>query len=537
MKQNTIKFLLWVCLGGVLLISAYSCSGTKGNDAGTARPNVILILGDDMSSDHFGFINGKALTPNMDRLANDGLYFSRTYIPSAACTPTRFSCLTGRLASRCQSPGFINSATPEGVYAVEWNTPLSDEPYILSRTMKDAGYVTGITGKWHNGASPEFGRIRRELNFLDDPADPVVAEKLKAMDQAFKEVLYSLGFDYAEGSVYANYGAHPLKALRYHNQEEITKSAVDFIRQNKDNPFFLYIPTTLMHGPPPLESLHADPRKTFSGLLDEPIDIQPSREDVLARTTAAGIEDKLAGATWLDDGIGVVIKTLEELELDKNTLIIFVDDQGYDGGKASCYEGGVRVPSMFYWPGKIKPATSEALVANIDLYPTICEVCGIEIDTSMYDGRSLWPVLTGKQDKIRDEIYCEWSYSRAIVTEDWKYLAFRLPTSKQLSYEEKVALGERVKRDREERNESAYTPTPDEPLSHMGYPGGQSVERGNAVINYPHYYDPDQLYHLKNDRWEQVNLAENPEYADKLKEMKARLSEWVKEMPGTFGEF
>lgn len=535
MKRGFSGLILLLVFGVFFLFSAYSCKPAE--EADDKRPNVILILGDDMSSDDFGFINGKALTPNLDRMAREGMLFRRTYVPSAACTPTRFSCLTGRFGSRCQSPGFVQSATEEGVYAVVWNTDLSSEPDILSRTMKDAGYKTGITGKWHNGTSRESNRLRRMLNYEDDPSDPRIDSILKAMDRANIAHLQNLGFDYVKGLVNSNYGAHPLKALRYHNQEEITMAAVNFIRQNKDQPFFLYMPTTLMHGPDPRKSLDADPRATFSGLLDKPIEIQPSREDVIRRAKEAGIEGSRAGATWLDDGIGMVLKTLEELELDKNTLVIFMDDQGMDGGKGSCYEGGVRVPSIYYWPGRIKPGSSEAMIANIDIYPTICEACGIKPEPGKQDGLSIWPLIDGEKERVRDHMFCEWGYTRAMVTADYKYLAFRLPPSKQMTQEEKVAWSEREKKRREDIHSSPFEPKPDEPLSHMGFPGGQLTERGNGLKNHPHYYEKDQLYDLKNDPGEQVNLADDPAYAEKMQEMKALLSEWVDRMPGTFGEF
>lgn len=535
MDRLIIRAILLAVAGLSFLFTGNSCNKTGDTSAG--RPNVILILGDDMSSDDFGFINGKALTPNLDRMAYEGLYFNRTYVPSAACTPSRFSVLTGRFGSRCQSPGFINSATEEGVYSVVWNTLLSHEPDILSRTMKQAGYKTGITGKWHNGYSPESGRLANMLNYEDDPSDTVVDSILKALDRANIAYLQSLGFDYVKGLVRNNYGVHPLKALQYHNQEEITQSAVDFIRQNKDHPFFLYMPTTLMHDPSPIASLEADPRATFSGLLDEPINIQPSREDVIRRNREAGIEGDQAGATWLDDGIGVVLNTLEELGLEKNTLIIFMDDQGMDGGKASCYEGGVRVPSIFYWQGRIKPGVHRAMVANIDIYPTICEICGIEIDPTRHDGTSIWPLIQGKQESVRDHMYCEFAYSRAIVTDDFKYLAFRLPPSKQMTYDERVAFNNRELERVKDRHIRTFVPLPNEPLSPMGWPGGQTTERENPIRNYPHFYDPDQLYDLRNDPGEQVNLADDPAYAEQLQEMKRMLSEWVQKMPGNFGEF
>ncbi len=531
--KNYFRFVR-ILLPAALILGA-GCAGSPDQHNENRRPNVIFILGDDMKLDHFGFINGQALTPHLDRLAREGFFFSRTYVPSAACTPTRFSCLTGRFGSRCQSPDFIHSATPEGVYRVEWNTDLLHEPDILSRTLQEAGYKTGIVGKWHNGSPPGFGRTKQTIDYEADPADPEVAGKLEQLHRLMQQQMKELGFDYADGLVSGNYHDNPLKALAYHNQEDITQKAVEFIRQYRETPFFLYIPTTLMHGPSPWKSLNSSPLTTWTGLLDKPIDIQPSRESVIERGRAAGIEESHIGATWLDDGIGVILRTLKELGLEKNTMVVFMDDQGMDGGKASCYEGGVRVPSMIWWPGKIKPGSSEALVANIDLYPTICEACSVMIDTSNHDGTSLWPILKGEEEKVRDHIYCEWSYSRAIVTDRWKYLAFRIPPSRS-DPEERLEFLMRYAESKNKRHEP-YSPRPDEPLSHMGYYGGQGTERNQAMKHYPHYYDPDQLYYLPDDPGEQVNLAGNPEYAEKLDQMKGILSEWVEKMPGTFGEF
>ncbi len=501
------------------------------------RPNVVFILGDDMRLDHFGFIRGKVLTPHLDRLAAVGFHFSHTYMPSAACTPSRFSCLTGRFASRCNSPSFKNSHTPEGVYGVNWNTNLHYEPDYLPNRMKEAGYVTGIVGKWHNGSSEAFQNWKKALRENDDPSDPSVAAKIAQMDQAASEYLHGMGFDFAEGIVMGNYSDHPVEALRYHNQEVLTRHAVEFIRQNSNRPFFLYLPTTLMHGPSPWQSLNADPRKCFAGLLDQPVDIQPSRSDVIARARATGIPDYLIPATWLDDGIGVILDTLRSLGIDSSTMVIFVNDHGIEGGKGSCYEGGVRVSSMVYWPGRIEPGSSDALVANLDLYPTICEACGIGFDSSRHDGQSLWPLIRREKEALRDHIYCEWGYSRAIVTRDWKYLAFRLPPSKDLSYKQKVGKACRQAEQNELNGTDIPIIMPSVPIAHSGVHGGYGTEQTQAMVHYPHYYDTDQLYYLPEDPGEQENLAYLAGYHDILENMKLLLCHWVEELPGGFGEF
>jgi len=506
--------------------------------AARRKPNVVLIVTDDQKLDHFGSIRKKALTPHMDRLRAEGVFFSRAYTSTSVCTPSRFSCLTGRYASRCSSPSFLKAYSKEGQTSVQWNTHLDSERHTLPKAMQAAGYATGMVGKWHNGAPQAWRRIRSKVKPGDDPADPKVAKVLAETQEAIHAYIRDQGFDYAAAINIGNFGSYPIRRMRYHNQEWITKGALDFIDQNKDQPFFLYLATSLMHGPPPTKSLKADPRITHGGLLDKPItDVQPSRQDVLKRTRAAGVPDPLAGATWLDDGIGAVMKRIADLGLDEDTLFIFFDDQGMEQGKASCYEGGVHTPMFVRWKSRMEPGRTSALVQGIDLAPTIFSACGVTPPKDMaMDGTNLMPLLRAETRAVHDSLYFEIGHTRAVCTQKWKYLAFRIPPSRQLTMEQRKEFVRKYAANKLKHEGRIVKNRPDQPLSHLGYPGGQNTEHGPMTRYKNVYYDPDQLFDLENDPGETKNLATDPKYATVLAQMKAELSKHLARVPGTFAE-
>ena len=502
------------------------------------RPNVVLVVTDDQHLDSFGFLRHKALTPHIDRLAAEGAYLSRAYASSSVCTPSRFSCLTGRYASRCQSQGFRNSTSREGQTCVQWNTGLEAERRTLPRALKQAGYATGVVGKWHNGNPPGWRDVLAAIPRDGDPADPTLARHLRDGQDRLHAWLRTLGWDYAASVNVGNFGSHPCRALRFHNQEWVTQGALAFIDAHRDEPFFLYMAPSLLHGPSPLESLKADPRITHAGLLDEPPKVQPSRQSVLARARKAGVPDHLAPATWLDDGIGAVLARIRELGLDEDTLVLFFNDHGVEGAKGSCYEGGVRSPAIVRWKGTVAPGRSDALVQNIDFAPTILDACGVEPPADMrLDGLSLLPLLTGQRKTLRDSLYLEIGHTRAVCTERWKYIAFRIPPSREMSKEQRVRVSKQYAERKKAREDRGFVMTPDAPLSHLGFPGGQSTERGNAIRKHRKtYFDRDQLYDLARDPNERENLATDPAHAQTLARLKALLARHLATVPGTFAE-
>jgi len=499
---------------------------------------VVLIVTDDQKLDHFGSIRKKALTPHMDRLRAEGIFFSRAYTSTSVCTPSRFSCLTGRYASRCSAPSFMKAYTKEGQTNVQWNTHLDHEKHTLPKAMQAAGYATGMVGKWHNGAPRAWGQIRRKVKPNDDLVDPRVVKILVETQEAIHAYIRDQGFDYAAAINLGNFGSYPLRKMRCHNQEWITKGALDFIDQNKGRPFFLYMATSLMHGPSPTTSLKFDPRITHGGLLDKPITgVQPSREDVFKRTRAAGVPDELAGATWLDDGIGAVMKKIADLGVDEDTLFIFFDDQGMERGKGSCYEGGVHTPMFARWKGRIQSSTTSALVQGIDLAPTIFDACGVEPPKDMaMDGTNLMPLLRGETTAVHDSLYFEIGHTRAVCTQKWKYLAFRIPPSRQMTLEQGKEWVKKYAVNKLRREGKVVANKPEQPLSHLGYPGGQNTEHGPMTRYKKVYYDPDQLFDLENDPGETRNLAAEPKYAGVLAQMMAELSKHLERVPGSFAE-
>jgi len=529
-------------------VAGAAALGVAAGPAGAAkragRPNVVFIITDDQPVGSFGFLHRKgrgkrALTPHIDRLAGQGMVLSRCYATSSVCTPSRFTCLTGMYASRAASTNFRKQITPEGQTVVQWNTDIGAADQMLAKALKAAGYVTGAVGKWHNGGAPGWLAVRRTVKPGDDPADAAVAETLRAGQEALHAMVRSRGFDYAASINLGNFGAHELRKLRYHNPEWITTGALDFIEANKARPFYLYMATTLTHGPPAIKSLRADPRITHAGLLDEPPDVQPSRADVLKRVKAAGLPERLAGATWLDDSIGAVLEKLDKLGIADNTLVIYFNDHGVENGKGSCYEGGVRTPCLVRWPGRIKPGHTDALVANIDFAPTILAACGVNPpDGMVLDGLNVLPVLTGRKKTLRRSVYCEIGYTRAVVTDRWKYVAFRIPPSRRLTQAQRVAVCERYRAMKARREDQDFPVDPSAPLSHMGFPGGQATERHSALKRYRKvYYDADQLFDLSKDPGEQTNLARDPAHKARLAEMQALLRKHLAAVPGTFAEF
>ena len=505
-------------------------------------PNVVFIITDDQPLEAFGFLSKarpKPLTPHIDKLAAQGLYFSRCYVSTSVCTPSRFTCLTGMYASRSQSTNFRNSITAEGQTNVQWNADLRPGDLTVAKVLKENGYATGIVGKWHNGAPEGRARFWANIQPDSDPARPETAKALAEVQEKLHAHARAHGFDYAASMNLANFGAHPCRKLRYHNPEWITKGAIDFIEQNKDRPFYLYMATTLLHGPSPLASLKADPRITHCGLLEKPPTVQPSRQSVLQRAKAAGVPEQLAPATWLDDSIGAVMNKLDELGLADNTLVIYFDDHGVEQAKGSNYEGGVRTPCFIRWPGVAKPGRSDALVQNVDFAPTILAACGVEPPKDMtLDGQDLTGLLTGRTKTLRDSVYCEIGYTRAVCTDRWKYIAFRIPPSKQMTKAQRIAAVEKYAANKAQREDEEFHADPDAPLSHMGFPQGQATEQANALKKHAKtYFDADQLYDLENDPNEQRNLASDPAHKAKLVEMQALLKKHLAGVPGTFAEF
>ncbi|MBI9019460.1 MAG: sulfatase-like hydrolase/transferase [Phycisphaerae bacterium] len=510
-------------------LAAYSsltgCHWQKSNvnDKTGPGPNVVMIYLDDLNEYQLGCYGGDVYTPHMNSLAEQGIRFTRAYVTTSICTPSRYGLITGQYPSRCSHPDYIKEFPEKVQTEVRFNTSVNPDSLNLAKAMKKAGYVTGCVGKWDFGSPvPDSPHALEVFPSTDgwtkaadevDIKDPKISALLKRNHNKLCSHAQRLGFDYAHALYRLNmeFWNH---SLNIHNMEWVTDAAMKFIDKNKEQPFFLYMAPTLHHIPHPQESmLQADPKITMAGYLDVAPNVQPPRDTIIPRVKAAGYKPESAYCTWLDDGIGAVINLLKKHDLYDNTIVILMSDhQSRD--KCSLYEGGVRTPCIIRYPKSVLAGqVSDNLMQNIDIAPTIFDMCDISPSANMaMDGRSVVSLLKGDEKPVHESLYFEYGWTRAVCTKRWKYLALR--------YSKKA---DKLK---EQSGKRLYHDKQLEPMQH------------NVLLNHPNYWDADQLYDLTIDADETTNLAHDPKHQEVLKEMKNRLSAYVKSLGShPFGEF
>ncbi len=342
-------------------------------------PNILVFLSDDMHWHHPGFNGGLADTPNLDQLAEQGTLLTQFYVHSV-CSPTRAAFMTGRYPFR--------NGMEERSHGNDTAGMLLDER-TLAEALNEAGYFTAIIGKWHLG-------------------------------NWYKQHLpMQRGFDYQYG-LYGALVGYYLKARErfydWHRNEQtlrqegyttdlIGEECVQLIRRNNfDKPVFLYIPFNAVHGP------HDPPPQTEEKYLKRIRDKSPNNP----YTGLKGIDAvKFAMLESMDTAIGRVLEAMREKGQMKNTLVVYFNDNGgirtntpYRGGKKENYEGGVRVPCIFSWPGHVPKAKKiNELLHVTDLYPTLVNLAGGSLDQPLpLDGTDVWNVIIGKQPSQRTEV-------------------------------------------------------------------------------------------------------------------------------------
>lgn len=355
--------------------------GCGRDDEVSQKPlNIVFILSDDQGWNHVGY-NGSTdfyETPNIDRIASEGIYFSDAYSANPVCSPARASLMTGKNPARLHLTNYIPGGTwPYApVIGPQMQRYLSMDEKILPQYLSDHGYVSGHYGKWHLSPDRQFDDSGR---FLEPQ---------------------HRGFDDALITLKPKPDHDPYDDP--HNVEEITQRSLEFIDQNKDKPFFLHVSHNVVHRP-----LIEVPE------LIEKYENKPGAE--------LGKNNPIMGAMVerMDEGIGRILDRLDEHNLTENTVVIFFSDNGglerlqdqdpLKGGKAMVFEGGIRVPLVIRWPGVIEPGTkSTTPVISDDFVPTILDMIGSDADVSAMDGVSLVPLLTGKGDLNREALY--WHY-------------------------------------------------------------------------------------------------------------------------------
>lgn len=369
------------------------------------KPNIIVILADDLGYGDLGCYGGTSIqTPNINRLAAEGIKLTDFHSNGAVCTPTRAALLTGRYQQR---------AGIEGVILVRGESSrggLDTSNTTLAELLQQEGYATGLIGKWHLGYQPCY---HPNLHGFDE----------------FR--------GYLSGNV--DYHSHYDAALRYdwwHNSDAInedgystdliTDHAVNFITQHKDRPFFLMVAEEAPHFP--IQG-RKDPAQRLPGKKFNPLG---SVEDPEA-TYREMIE-------VMDEGIGRILQTLEDSQLENNTLVIFMSDNGSEkpygsngslkGQKGSLAEGGHRVPGIAYWKGKIAPRESDETILSMDILPTVLTICGIQAPHSLhFDGVDVSEtLLNGRQVKNRS-LFWRTANEKAVRSGDFKLIVSPNDTS------------------------------------------------------------------------------------------------------------
>jgi arylsulfatase A-like enzyme len=421
------------------------------------QPNVVLIITDDQGYGTVGAHGAEGLrTPHMDLLSNEGASFSRFY-GNPLCSPTRASLMTGRY---CYRTGILHTSRGGAL--------MSGDEVTAGDLFTKAGYHTGLFGKWHLGDN----------------------YPMRPMDQGFQTAVWHKGGgigqtpdrpgSYFDPKLYRD--GEPFQSEGYCT-DIFFDEALSFIETNKDEPFFVYIPTNAPHDPLEISDAYADPYRKM------------------------GLDDRVARVYGMveniDDNIGRLLARLDELGLDDNTVVIFLSDHGpargrYNAGlrssKGDVYEGGIRVPFFVRWPGGIEAGKKvDRIAAHIDVLPTLAAVCGLSLpDDLSLDGTDLTPLI--------DDPVTEWP-DRTLFIQTHR-------GSSPRRYHCCSAISQRYK--------------------WLGYPGtggewSMEVDRENPVM---------ELYDIEQDVGEGTNLA--AQHPDVVQEFRAAYDSWFDDVAGNW---
>ena len=407
------------------------------------RPNIILILADDMGYNDISIHNGGAAdgtlqTKNIDALAKSGILFTRGYAANATCAPSRASIMTGKYSTRF---GYEFTPIPTlGRMVINWlaeendselktridrevipNIPpfmeqgMPTEQITIAEILRDAGYYTAHIGKWHLGHAYGMDPLSQGFQdslgligplYLPEDHPDVVNAKL---DTRIDKMIWSIGqysATFNEGETFA-----PDKYVT----DYYTDEALKVIENNRNRPFFLYLSHWAIHNP--LQALRSD-------------------YEQMNHMHGHNLQVYSAMINSLDRSVGKIVEKLKELEIYGKTLIIFTSDNGganyieledinkpYRGWKISFFEGGIRVPYIVSWPDEINPGKkSDSAVHHFDIFPTIAKAAGIKSMHSL-DGIDLMPFIKNeKQSKPHKTLFWRSGNHQSVLHENWKYI-------------------------------------------------------------------------------------------------------------------
>ncbi len=439
-KQNFrhMKILIYLSL---ILTLFLSC--TNAQKKGDKKPNIIYILADDAGYGDFGCYGQTHFpTPNIDKLAAEGMRFTQHYSGSTVCAPSRSVLMTGLHTGHTAIRGNKELKDREG------QTPIPAEYLTIAEVLKNAGYATGAFGKWG-------------LGYIGSEGDAVN----QGFDQFFGYNCQRMAHRYYPTYLWDNQEKHYLEGNDWTNTvtyapDVVQDKTLEFIEDNKDKPFFAYIPLIQPHAEiiAPDDSILAKFKGKF--VEDKPYTGTNSKgqyrgasdygpDIVISKYCSQEIPKAVFAAMMyrIDVYVGQIMNKLDELGIAENTIVMLSSDNGphLEGGadpdffnsggglrgyKRDLYEGGIRTPLIVKWPAKTKPGSvSNHVSAFWDVLPTCADVAGIEID-SQIDGISFLPTLTGKKkQKEHDFLYWEFALKQgmqAVRMGDWKGVIYKL---------------------------------------------------------------------------------------------------------------
>jgi arylsulfatase A-like enzyme len=416
----------------IMVFSFLSCKEKTEASLKTLPPNIIYILADDLGyGDLSCYGQKKFKTPNIDKLASQGMLFTQHYSGSTVCAPSRSALLTGMHTGHTMIRG-NKEVRPEGQY------PISDDTFTLAEVMKKAGYTTGAFGKWG-------------LGFPGSSGDPTN----QGFDTFFGFNCQRLGHNYYPRHLWHNRDSILLKEnfgekKGIYAPSLIHEKTLQFIENNKKNPFFLYVASIIPHAElvAPENILKKYRGKYLPEMQYKGVDNGPNYRNGGYESQDESHAAFVAMIDILDNQVGEIMKKVEETGIADNTIIIFTSDNGphVEGGadpnyfdsngplkgtKRDLYEGGIRVPMIVSWPGRIIPnSKTDHISAFWDIFPTFTDIVTAQNPKNI-DGISFLPVILGdtKNQKKHDYLYWEFHERggrQAIRKGDWKAIKYNV---------------------------------------------------------------------------------------------------------------
>ena len=434
--MGKIKFLL----PGMATIALVPFINQSFAQKESARPNIIYILADDLGYGDIGCYGQKYIkTPNIDRLAAEGIRFTQHYTGAPVCAPARCCLLTGKNAGH----SFVrdNLELKDSDAYKTGQTPLPGETFTLAEMLKKSGYSTAIIGKWGLGSIASSGAPNKQgFDFFYGYADQVHAHNhypdflWRNDKQEFISGNVATVHPKIDKTLTVDKNEYKKYIGTHYSLDLMADEAVKFIGENRNNPFFLYLAFVTPHKAlqVPDESL-----EMYNGKFDE----QPYDGKAGYTPHPRPLSAYAAMITRMDSKVGAILQKLKELGIDDNTIVMFSSDNGPAGGgglnnrffnssgglrgmKGQVYEGGIREPFIVRWPGKVTPGkTTDQVSAQYDLMATLADLTGQKLNET--DGISFLPTLFGQTEKQKKHEYLYWEFSSgdgqyAVRMGNWK---------------------------------------------------------------------------------------------------------------------